>query len=187
VRGHLDQYLTNRSFSQETPLYKTTYETPHLPYNKGTVVMHQLKQLIGEEAVNTALKSLFDKHAYPNPPPTSQDLLNELHHPKIEELFKQIIIYESKIESVQCDSTAVAFRLITQKFNEDGFGKRTKATPDSTIEIGLYTDDEKLQVQSFIIKNGIAAGTFITNKKPVRLVIDPYIKTMGSYKEAPCH
>ncbi|HYC28761.1 MAG TPA: M1 family aminopeptidase, partial [Chitinophagaceae bacterium] len=94
VREHLDQYLSVRSFSPEVPLYKTTFETPHLPYDKGTVVMYELYKTMGEDRVNSALRSLLANHAYPKLPPTSQDLLNELYkvgpRQKIDELFKQI-------------------------------------------------------------------------------------------------
>lgn len=188
VRLHLDQYLSNRSFSHEMPLYKTTYETPHLPYNKGTVVMHQLQQLIGETAVNAALSALLAAHAYPKAPPTTQDLLNEIykasppqHHGKVDELFKQIIIYESKIEDVNCDSVSVSFTASIQKFAEDGFGKRTQATPDRTAEIGIYTKDGKMQLHIVNIINNRIIGKVTLAGKPVRVVLDPHLKTMDSF------
>jgi hypothetical protein len=192
VREHLDQYLTSRSFSKELPLYRTTFETPHLPYNKGTVVMHQLEQLIGEAAVNKALQSLLAKHAYPDPQPGSADLLREIYaaapvqyHAKIDELFKQIIIYDSKIEDVQSVSNKntyeVKFKASVNKYNEDGSGRRTNAISDSTIEVGVYTESGKLHIETFNITNNQVNGTITLPEKPARIVMDPHLKTMDSF------
>lgn len=192
VREHIDQYLSNRSFSKETPLYRTTFETPHLPYNKGTVVMHQLEQLIGEATVNKALQSLFAKHAFPNPQPGSADLLREIYaaapeqyHAKIGELFKRIVIYDSKIEDVQCVSNGnsynIQFTAGVLKYMEDGSGRRTKATPDSVIDVGVYTASGKLFMQSFPIKGNKVIGMLTLSERPLRIVIDPILKTMDSF------
>lgn len=192
VREHIDQYLTNRSFSPETPLYRTTFETPHLPYNKGTVVMHQLEQLVGDSVVNRALRSFLAKHAYPNPQPGVVDLLNEIYaaapakyHAKIDELFKQIIIYDSKMEDVRCVSSGksynVQFKASVLKYNEDGSGRRSKGIADSTIDVGVYTAGGKLYMQSFQIQNNKVVGALTLPEKPVRIVIDPHLKTMDSF------
>lgn len=94
VRMHHEIYLSQRAFSNETSLIKTTYETPHLAYNKGLVVMYQVKELMGESNVNDALKMLFQLHAYPNTPPTARDLVKVLKrcsppglHARIDTLF----------------------------------------------------------------------------------------------------
>lgn len=188
VREHLDQYLSNRSFSKELPLYRTTFETPHLPYNKGTVVMHQLEQLIGEDAVNKALQSLLARHAYPNPQPGSKDLLREIYaaapsqyHAKIDELFKKIIIYDSRIEDVQVINNEVKFQANVHKYSEDGSGRKTAAKPDSTIDVGVYSVSGELQLQTFDIRNNKVTGTITLTEKPARIVIDPLMRTMDSF------
>jgi ABC-2 type transport system permease protein len=193
VRQHTDLYLSARSFSQEPPLYKTTFETPHLPYDKGLVVMYQLRQLIGEQAINKALKSLLVKHKYPNPPADSRDLLRELYlvshprkHPRINELFKQVVIYNSKMESAAAVKTGVnsyqtSFSGSVIKFREDGNGKQNVLPPEPQIEVCLYTDDMEWEVRSFPVVKGRVRGTFQSAKKPVRIVIDPHLKTLDSF------
>ena len=48
-------------------------------YNKGSVVMYELKEMIGEDALNRALRKMIEKFAYAGPPyPTSWDLLDAL-------------------------------------------------------------------------------------------------------------
>jgi ABC-2 type transport system permease protein len=154
--------------------------------------MHQLQQLIGEKAVNTALRSLLAAHAYPKAPPTAQDLLHEIykaspqqHHAKIDELFKRIITYESKIGSLACNSInngwEVSFTASVHKFSEDGLGKRIKTAGDSTIEAGIYTEDGKMQLHHFNIVSNRILGKVRFSKKPVRIVLDPYLKTMDGF------
>lgn len=192
IREHIDQYLSNRSFSQELPLYRTTFQTPHLPYNKGTVVMHQLELLIGEVAVNKALHSFLAKHAFPARQPGSKDLLDEIYasapiqyHAKIDELFKQVVIYDLKMNDAayiaKGKSYEVNFDASVNKYTEDGFGKKMNAAADSAIDIGVYTADGKLHIQSFNIKNNKVTGKLLLNEKPARIVIDPYLKTMDSF------
>ena len=73
---------------------------------------------------------------HPKNPPSSQYLLNELYkaspasaHSKIDELIKQIVIYDSKIDGVNCTQVSgtayqVSLKASVQKHREDGYGKR---------------------------------------------------------------
>lgn len=193
VRKHIDLYLSNRSFSEEAPLFKTTYETPHLPYNKGLVVMYQLQQLLGETTVNAALKSLFEKHAFPKDPPTSQDLINAFYrqspdslHRDIDELFKEIILYDSKIEEANCkllkgNEYELYVTATIEKYRENGNGRRTKIPTGTIMEIGIWYEDGSLEIINFPVQNGILYGKRILKKKPVKVVIDPLLKTIDSF------
>lgn len=193
VRQHIDLYLSNRSFSEETPLYKTTYETPHLPYNKGLVVMYQLRQLVGEAAVNAALRSLLAQHAFPKVPPTSQDLINSFYkqspdslHGGIDELFKEIILYDSKIEEANCkllkgNDYELDVIAKIEKYREDGNGRRTKMPAGTVMELGIWYEDGRLEIIDFPVENGILHGKRILKKKPVKVVIDPLLKMIDSF------
>lgn len=192
---HLDQYLSFRPFSEEKPLYKTHYNTPHLPYNKGMVVMHELRMLIGEEKVNKVLKSLIVNYGYPKSPADSQDFLNEIYkvspmesYAKIDELFKQIITYSSKVESVVGHQVAskeyeVSFKISSLKFSENGKGKTKLISDDSTIDIGIYDDKGVLSLHTFVIKNNKVTGKIRISGKPVKIVVDPYLKNIDSFRE----
>jgi len=192
VRLHLDIYLSNRSFSKETPLYKTSFETPHLAYDKGLVIMYQLRNLIGENNVNAALKALLLHHAYPNLPAGSNDLLNEIYkqspaelHQKIDEMFKEIVIYDSKIEDVNCSKKDLneydlRFTAGVEKFIENGYGKRRKASPDQTTEVGIYSEAGYF-LKVFPIENGKVHGTIKLKSRALKIVLDPEMKTIDSF------
>ncbi|HUH32956.1 MAG TPA: M1 family aminopeptidase, partial [Daejeonella sp.] len=194
VLQHLDAYASVRSFSTETPLYKTTYETPHLPYDKGTVVMYQLYQLIGEKAINQALNNLLRKFAYPNTPPDTEDLLAELYrvsplklHPKIDKLFKKIITYDLKIGKAEATKNSegygVTFAASISQYTQDGRGSRKAVRMDEDIEVLVETASGKTILQSFRPENGRLHGFLLLNELPVKVILDPYIKLMDVFQE----
>lgn len=193
VRQHTDIYLSSRSFSEEPPLYKTTYETPHLPYDKGLIVMYQLQQLVGEKTINKALTSLLAKHRYPNPPADTRDLLQELYlvspqrtHANIDELFKQVVLYHSKVEKALITKQTskgyeVQFAGSVNKVWEDGKGKQISMHTESRVEVGLLTQDNQWQVRSFPVENGRVHGIFWSEQKPRSVTIDPNLRTLDSF------
>ncbi|MBC5773129.1 aminopeptidase [Pontibacter sp. KCTC 32443] len=190
LKVHLDLYLSSRGYDPEMPLYKVDFESPHIVYNKGMVVMHQLEQLIGETKVNEALKAFYCKYKFPNPAPRSTDLLNCFYavapasaHAKIDELFKQIITYDAKVEGVsirkQPDGTyETIFTASIQKYSTTEKGKKYTIAPDPFLEVGVMTSKGNQVVKRFRVQNSRITGTFLTSKKPQLLVLDPLLKNM---------
>lgn len=192
LKIHLDLYLSSRSYDPENPLYKTNYETPHLPYDKGMLVMHQLRMLIGKKKVNLALKNFLAHCKYPNKAPDSEDLLREFYlvtdqklYSKLDEMFKQIITYSSKIESVASNKKngfyEVSFKAGSIKYAENATGERTQIANDKTIEIGIYDENGKLFRYPFPIKNNKTEGKIKLKTKPQRIVIDPYLMNIDTF------
>ncbi|WP_300570083.1 M1 family aminopeptidase, partial [Flavobacterium sp.] len=193
VKIHLDLYLSNRSFDLETPLYKITYDTPYLQYNKGMVIMHQLRLLIGEVNLNKALKSLNESYSYPNKPADSRDLVAEFYkvsptqlHPKIDEMFQQIITYSFKVEMVSSRKISdkkyeVSFDISSSKFKENSKGNRKLIQNDASIDVGVYDENGKLFIQSFSIKNNRIKNKMIVSSKPISIVIDPNMKNIDTF------
>ncbi|MHC0446265.1 M1 family aminopeptidase [Flavobacterium sp. 3-218] len=192
LKIHLDLYLSSRGYEPETPLYKTNYETPHLPYDKGMLVMHQLRILIGEEKVNLALHNFLNHYKYPNPIPDSEDLLKEIYlvtnpklYPKLDEMFKNIITYSSKISAVESLNKnsfyEVSFKAESFKYSEDARGNRKQITNDSTIDIGIYDENGKLFRYIFPIKNNHIEGKIKIKTKPQRVVVDPYLMNIDTF------
>jgi aminopeptidase N len=192
LKIHLDLYLSSRSYDPETPLYKTNYDTPHLPYDKGMLVMHQLRVLIGEEKVNLALKNFLNHYKYPNPFPDSESLLKEIYavtdkklHSKLDEMFKQIITYSSKIESVSSIKKngfyEVSFKADSKKYRENATGERKQIANDTNIDIGIYDETGKLFLYPFAVKNNKIEGKIKLKTKPQRIVIDPYLMNIDTF------
>lgn len=192
LKIHLDLYLSSRSYEPETPLYKTNYETPHLPYDKGMLIMHQLRLLIGEEKVNLALKNFLNHYHYPNPIPDSENLLDEIYsvtnkklHPKLDEMFKQIITYSSNIVRVESHKKdgfyEVTFHVNSKKYSENATGKQTLLPNDPSIDIGIYDEKGKLFSYPFSIQNNKISGKIKLQSKPQLIVVDPYLKNIDTF------
>jgi aminopeptidase N len=145
---HLDLYLAGRGYQKEMPLYCVDFESPYLIYNKGFVVMYQLEQLIGERNVNNALKHFFQQHRYPYPTPISADLINSFYiyspkelHSKIDELFKEVITSDAKLEGVtykMLDNKNYEINITgsLKKFNNSTGAKVQELPTEGTIDVG---------------------------------------------------
>jgi len=192
LKIHLDLYLSARSYDPETSLYKTNYETPYLPYDKGMLVMHQLRLLIGEEKVNQALKNFLNHYKYPNQNPDSENLLKEIYavtdpklHWKLDEMFKNIITYSSKIVSVESQKKngfyEVSFKVNSEKYAENAVGKRKLIDNDKTVDIGIYDQNGKLFCYPFPLKNNTTQGKIKLKTKPQLIVVDPYLKNIDTF------
>ncbi|HMP79018.1 MAG TPA: M1 family aminopeptidase, partial [Pirellulaceae bacterium] len=106
LRYEMDRYLRSRGneLLRERPLIQVEAGQGYIHYNKGSVVMYQLKELLGEERVNTALRMLVEKFGYASAPyPTSLDLLEALrevagpeHQTLLTDLFERIVLYDQR-------------------------------------------------------------------------------------------
>ncbi|MBS7252340.1 ABC transporter permease/M1 family aminopeptidase [Flavobacterium branchiicola] len=192
LKIHLDLYLSSRSYDPETPLHKTNYETPCLPYDKGMLVMHQLRILIGEEKVNLALQNFLSHYKYPNAIPDSEDLLKEIYlvtdsklYPKLDEMFKKIITYSSKISEVESLKKngfyEISFKAESKKYLENATGVRKQIANDVTIDIGIYDENGKLFRYTFPVKDNKIEGKIKIKNKPQRIVIDPYLMNIDTF------
>lgn len=83
-------YETEKGFLGDSPLVKVYDNQTHVSYSKGAITMFNLSELIGEDAVNLALRNFLNKNKYPNPKPISIDFLTEIYEVTDEKLHKQI-------------------------------------------------------------------------------------------------
>jgi len=157
-----DRYLKARGTDPlpEQPLYRVENQQ-YIHYNKGSVVMYRLKDQLGEEVVNRALRRLLHDFAFkPAPYPTTLDFLGDLRQEAgpdpakqqiITDLFEKITLYDLKAASATVKSlpggkfdVAVTVRAgttpnSTGKEYDDGLGKVVERPPlDEVVEIGLF-------------------------------------------------
>ena len=72
LKYELDNYLTGRTLERkkELPLLAVEGQS-YIHYNKGAVVMYALRDYIGEDRVNAALRDFLDATKFQQPPYTS--------------------------------------------------------------------------------------------------------------------
>ena len=122
----------------DTPLLDVEAQ-PHIFYGKGAVVMYTLREHIGADAVNTAVRRYFEKYSAPGSPrPTSRDLYAELRavtpdslHSLLRDLFEEITLWdvradEARVEPVGDGSYRVTLAIEAKKVRSDSIGNETE-------------------------------------------------------------
>jgi aminopeptidase N len=158
--------------------------------------MYLLKDQIGEEAVNRALRSLLAAYAFKGPPyPRSLDLVAEYRKEAktpeqqqlITDLFEKITLYDLKVAdaTTRKDATGWTTTLTVKadKFYASGKGVETRTKLAEPIEIGLFTarpglgafSAKEVQViERRPIVNGTQTIVIHSKAKPAFAGVDPY-------------
>lgn len=197
LKYSLDHYLRARGGEEieELPLERVE-DQGYIHYDKGAVVMYRLKQTVGEEAVNRALRRLIAAYAFKGAPyPSSKDFIGYLRAeagPKydslITDLFEKITLYDLKAVSASSAKRAdgkyeVTLAAEAHKYYADGKGKETEAAMNEAVPIGAFLvepgkkgfDRSKiLYMDNKVIHSGKQTLHLILNRAPAFAGIDPY-------------
>ena len=202
LRNELDSYLSARGGQavEETPLIRVENQD-YIHYRKGSLVMYLLRDQMGADKVNAALRSLLARYAFKGAPyPTSRDLVDALRReagddPRaqdlITDLFEKITLYDLKTEEAQARRRPdgrydVTLKITARKLYADGKGVETAAPLGTeTFDLGVFTAEPgtpgftRASVQSFTVrtlKDGEQTVTVTVDGKPAFAGIDPYNK-----------
>ncbi|MEH0157273.1 M1 family aminopeptidase [Limibacter armeniacum] len=190
------QYFSGRSFTSnpESPIYLQDDEF-YLAYGKNYTVMMALRDLIGEEAVNTVLKKLADK--YRNNAElrlTTLEFMDEVYqvcpkayHQLVDDWFKRVITYDLSIQQAEVlpltnGQFQIDFQLNAQRFEMNKSGDQKEITLDEPIRIGIFNthprnvrkDQGMLYWEAHKLTNGTTNMRIIVDQKPAYIGIDPY-------------
>ncbi len=206
LRGSLRGYLGGRATDVlgEVPLERVEGQA-HVRYQKGGLVMYLLKDQIGEEAVNSALRSLIQEYAFKGPPyPTSRDLTSRLraeagpeYQDLITDLFEKITLYELKATAGRATQLAdgewrVEIDVEAKKLYADELGVESEAPLDGLFDIGVFTaepgsvafaDSSVLSLQKQRVQSGKQTFTVMVDEKPKFVGLDPYNKYIDRLPE----
>ncbi|MCC6839286.1 MAG: ABC transporter permease [Flavobacteriales bacterium] len=179
----------------ETPLL-TVENQGYVHYNKGSVMLYNLRSFLGEDTLNKAFRALVDSFGYADPPwPTSldwyravrkvtPDSLNYL----LEDNIKYITLYDNQVIEAtgerNADSTwTVTIKLTAEKEHADSLGKGTTVPMNDWMDLAVerwpsYGKDKALNdvplVQQRVqLHTGENMFTFQVAAKPSAVVIDP--------------
>jgi ABC-type transport system involved in multi-copper enzyme maturation permease subunit len=194
LKYEMDRYLSGRSseLEGEQPLMKTEHQQ-YIHYQKASVVMYYLKEMIGEKKVNQAMKNLVATYGYKNPPfPTSIDAVNELRKVTpdslqylISDMFENITLFSNRMLEAKYKKVGteyeVTLKTTSEKFRSDALGKETKMPVADYIDVAVFaepktdTDLGKVLVYKRLkITKKDNTYTFKTKEKPFEAGIDPY-------------
>ena len=189
----LDRYLRGRSGERkEEPPLMLAGEESYVYYQKGSLVTYALRDYIGEERMNTALRGFIERNRYVGPPyPNAIDLVEALREVTpdeyaylIEDMIENITLYDNRAEEATFEELKdgryrVAMTVQSRKMRADGRGVETEVPQDDWIEIGVYGEESEGGEQPFLYldKHKLASGMheieLVVDARPVRVGIDP--------------
>jgi ABC-type transport system involved in multi-copper enzyme maturation permease subunit len=189
-----DRYLAGRSGEEERERTLANSEnSPYLYYAKGALVTYAIRDLIGERALNEALRRLVTEHGR-DANATTLDLLANLRavstpeqYALIEQWMQKIVLYDFRLDDVKVEPIAggqyrVTTRIIAAKHEATSDGTEKEIPFDEALDIALYRaipDDtpsgEVLVMERHRLRSGVNEVTFTVKEKPVYVEVDPYV------------
>jgi ABC-2 type transport system permease protein len=191
LQFELDRYLAGRAGDEkaEVPLTRVT-DQAYLYYGKGAIVMNALKQLLGAETLNRALRSFVAAQSGPAHQPRIDDLLREIegvtppeNRALVNEWTRDVILYDLTMTSATTRRLPngrfeVTMQVAVHKSRND----ERELPVNESIEIGIFTADpddatanEILHLAPHALHSGANAITVIVDKQPSFAAIDPYL------------
>jgi ABC-2 type transport system permease protein len=199
LKYELDNYLQSRGSEliEELPLMYVENQG-YIHYRKGSVAMYALKDAIGEDKVNAALRSFISQYGFKERTfPTSRDLLQEFravagaeHQELITDLFEKIILFDLKVVDATFTSVGdeyeVEIKVSAAKLEADGQGSETEVPLSYQLDLAVFPEDpedlgeddlpDPLLIEKRLVTDGDQTFTFRVSERPGRVAIDPYNK-----------
>lgn len=198
LRYELDRYLQSRGSEkiEELPLARVENQD-YIHYRKGSLIFYRLRDEIGEEALNRALKRfLVDKGYQESPFTTSSELLDTIRaeapaskHALIADMFEKIVFYDNRVLEASASKRAdgqwdVTMKLHLAKMQADGMGQETARAYDEPVEIGVFArakggseaDERVLLLDKRTLSGANPVVTVTVKEQPFEVGVDPYNK-----------
>ncbi|HJZ65607.1 MAG TPA: M1 family aminopeptidase [Candidatus Acidoferrum sp.] len=197
LRFEMDRYLgaRGRELQKERPLLMVEAGQGYIHYRKGSVVLYYLKEMIGEEAINRALRRMVQQYAYAQPPyPTSWVLVDELkketppeYQYLLKDLFEDITIFSNRTLEATAEKRTdgkydVKLDIETHKYKADEKGNEKEVPLDDWIEIGAFAKPAKgkkygktLYRQRLHLTSNKSTQTFTVDELPDQAGVDPFL------------
>ncbi|KQU55798.1 aminopeptidase [Sphingomonas sp. Leaf339] len=197
LKYELDRYLKSRGGEviEELPLDRVE-DQPYIHYRKGSLVMYRLKDELGADRVNAALKRYVTRYKFKGAPyPRSLDLIAEFRrgatpaeNALISDLFDRITLYDIKTTSAVTrrlpdGNWETALTVDAHKLYADGRGKEREAPMAEQAEFGAFTAmpgrgkfaaTNVLTIKRLPIRTGVQTIRLVTRAKPSFAGADPY-------------
>jgi ABC-2 type transport system permease protein len=198
LKREMDKYLLGRTVEGkgEKPLMYVQNQQ-YIHYNKGSIVFYALKDLIGEQNLNAAIRKYVDKYKFKGPLyANSIALVDEIKavtpdslRYAITDMFENITLYENYVKELSfkelTDNTyEVTLTVGSVKFVADSTGKQQKTEVLDLMDIGIFKKNTEKKgpkelpmiLQKVWMDAPEKTFTFVVKEKPFSAGIDPYLK-----------
>jgi hypothetical protein len=188
--------------NREVPLLDVVNQN-YVYYFKGAVAMYTLRERLGADVVNGALRRFRETYARPTaPPPTSRALYAELQSvtpdslkPLLSDLFEHITLWDIRTDSVRATPVEGGAYRVTlfvdaAKVRADSIGRQTPVAMDDLVEIGVFagkpegsSPGESLYLKQHRIRTGKQAIVITVPRQPTRAGVDPYRRLIEKQRD----
>ena len=198
LKYELDSYLSQRGgeLIEELPLLRVENQG-YIHYRKGSLVMYALRDYVGEDALNAALRRYVEAVRFQEPPYTYSrefpSFVREAVPPEleyvIEDLFETITLYDNRLvdatyEPAPGGGYVVRLEVEAKKYRADGQGVETEIPVDDWIDVAVFGDREPgaspegklLALEKRKIDGGDTVFELVVDEEPRRAGIDPFTK-----------
>lgn len=205
LRFELNAYLAGRGgeLVAEMPL-ELVENQGYIHYRKGSLVMYALRDYIGEEKVNSALRNIIVRWGFQGPPYVrSVEMIDQFkanapadRQTTLHDLFETITLYDNKATEVTATKIAggkyrVKITVESKKLQSDGSGAEKSVPIDEWIDVGVLAagpskkkdDDRVLVLEKRHITQPKTTFEFTVNEKPSKAGIDPQNKLIDRNPE----
>ena len=198
LKYDLDNYLRSRGGERlgEAPLMRVEAGQGYIHYQKGGHVLYLLRDQLGEDAVNRALRQVLEANRFGGAPyPRSIDLIAAIRanapadkQALITDLFERITLYDVKTTAASATRRAdgkwdVSMTVEARKLYADAQGAETTAPLNETMEVGLFAAepgqgafDQKdvVLLERRPIRTGTQTFRFVADREPGFAGVDAY-------------
>ncbi len=194
LKHELDRYLRGRSTERrkEDPL-GLVQRGGYIWYNKGSLVMYALKDYLGEERLNAAIRKYAESVRFQEPPyTTSLDFVAALREAApgemkylLTDLFETITLFDNRVVEATWRETPekkylVKIRVDARKLRADELGAEKEIQIDDLVDIGVFEGEKKNERPLFLEKRRLTQSQMefeiTVDRMPTRAGIDPYNK-----------
>lgn len=205
LKDALNKYLIGRATEKKRELPIMLAENQqYIHYNKGCLIMYALRDYIGEDSVNAALKRYIKKVGFQSAPYTNarEFVANmRLSTPDsmqyvIKDLFEDITIYENYVKDLKSVKQAdgkykVTLTVGSVKFKADTMGKSKAVPVNDWMDIGVFVSnevngkkvDKELLFKKIKMEKATQTFEFTVDKEPTSAGLDPYNKLIDRNPE----
>ena len=183
----MNLYLLGRARVGRESSVLEVEDAPYIAYRKGAIALYTLREHIGAERVNTALRRYLERFGDGGPPyATSLDLYAELRavtpdslHTLLEDWFETITLWDVRTERASAERGAGGAYVVTldvraRKLRADEAGTEEEVPMDEYVEIAVFgAGDEVLYRERHRVRSGAQTIRLTVPRAPVRAGVDP--------------
>ncbi|MEM9597842.1 MAG: hypothetical protein AAGD06_26480, partial [Acidobacteriota bacterium] len=169
----------------------------YIHYRKGSLVMYALRDYLGEETLNRAIRAYVEAVAFQEPPfthtPEFLDFIRAEASPEmapvIADLFERITLFDNRLTEAtyteQDDGTyLVRLETASGKVHADGQGVETPTDLDDWVDVAVFgeeqvdgrTEQKVLFLEKRRLTEADSVFEVVVSEKPVQAGIDPFNK-----------